>query len=263
MPHGDGGLLHNHGRLPGGRGGWDVPNLGEGEEDSFNVLSSARTEKIEEKEGAYRKYLPPEETPHLGGAGHDLCLVDCVKLGLEREHARGDKVAQVGGQDAEEPRRRGPLGRGHNVRVAQVAVCQRCTRAASDPKVGQAHLRSSIAVLSGLPANSGNTCTVSSDHGLLGDECAIVMDTDGFSTRSGCPPSAPVGSAVPSGNTSTPPALGGGGAGRGMDTDMRLGVDRIVGASWWFGDVDAWLNVDRFEPVLLIPLGDRGGRGGS
>jgi hypothetical protein len=67
---------------------------------------------------------------------------------------------------------------------------------------------------------------VSRLHGLDGELCAIVMPGEGMGSRSGRPPGSPVGSAVPSGNTRTPPALGGGGAGRGIDTEMRDGVAR-------------------------------------
>lgn len=103
---------------------------------------------------------------------------------------------------------------------------------------------------------------MSNDHGLLGDECAIVTATDGDSWRSGRPPCSPVGKAVPSGSTRTPPALGGGGAGRGMETETKEGVLRGALVIWWLGDAEAWLKDERLEPVLLI-AGDSGGRGGS
>lgn len=133
------------------------------------------------------------------------------------------------------------------------AACYAC--ALPCPPPSRTHLRSSMAVLSGLPANTGNTCTVNSDQGELGLECRIVCSMLGLLACSGRPPSAPVGSDVPSGSTITPPAL---------TLCVRWGVSALALANGVpSAGVDAELNADMLEPVELMPDGESGGRGGS
>lgn len=100
MPHRNGRLLYYWECLARRRRRRDVAYLREREEDALNVLPSATV--MPSIKLSYRKDLAPEETPHLGRTGHDFRLVDRVELGFEGEHARRDKVAEVGGKYADE-----------------------------------------------------------------------------------------------------------------------------------------------------------------
>lgn len=82
----------------------------------------------------------------------------------------------------------------------------------------------------------------------------------GAGSRSGRPPLSPVASVVPSGRTSTPPALALGGEAERNRVEKLVG--KLAGARMFFcGLVFGMLNAA--VEVAETPLGDRGGMGGN